>query len=112
MFSIKVRVSTKYLHTITDDANRFTLCLNTIMRTCERFQHDEMLCSHTVAAFRYRNKTAKIIVSNKNFQDTYAISIESLPCEYIGNIPTHILKVIIIPPISRKKPGRLPGNDR
>ncbi|KAG5590497.1 hypothetical protein H5410_041011 [Solanum commersonii] len=53
--------------------------------SCRRFQHDEIACSHAVAAIRYRNKHREDYCStnysNKDFQDTYAIPIELLPCE-------------------------------
>ncbi|KAG5577020.1 hypothetical protein H5410_057154 [Solanum commersonii] len=80
-----------------------------------RFQHDEIACSHAVAAIRYRNKHREdycsAYYSNKNFQDIYAISIEPLPCKSTWNIPSHILEEELLPPITRKQPGRPPSND-
>ncbi|KAG5610954.1 hypothetical protein H5410_022235 [Solanum commersonii] len=87
-----------------------------IATSCGRFQHDEISCSHEVVATRYRNKHRKdycsVYYSNKNFQNTYAIPIEPLPCESTWDIPSHILKEIMIPPIASKLLGRPPNNDR
>jgi len=77
------------------------------MCSCERFQHDEISCSDAVATIIYRNKNRKdycsAYYSNKKFQVTYAFSIEPLPSESTWDIPAHILKVIMIPPIARKQ---------
>ncbi|XP_049397384.1 uncharacterized protein LOC125861562 [Solanum stenotomum] len=111
-----VRASTIHLHTITDGAKRFTVCLNTRMCSCGRFQHDEIPCSHALAAIRHRNKHrddyCSAYYSNKNYQDTYAIPIEPLPCESTWDVPSHDLEEVVLPPITRKQPGRPPKNDR
>ncbi|KAG5628195.1 hypothetical protein H5410_013413 [Solanum commersonii] len=60
---------------------------------------------------KHREDYCSTYYSNKNFQNTYAISIEPLPCESTGDIPSHILEEIMIPPITRKQPGRPPNND-
>ncbi|KAH0650237.1 hypothetical protein KY284_030149 [Solanum tuberosum] len=78
----EVPASTIHLHNITDGAKRFTVCLNTRMCSCARFQHDEIPCSHALAAIRHRNKLRDdyclAYYSNKNYQDTYAIPMN--PC--------------------------------
>ncbi|XP_015162003.1 uncharacterized protein [Solanum tuberosum] len=83
---------------------------------CGRFQYDEIPCSHALAAIRYRNKHrddyCSAYYSNKNYQDTYAIPIEPLPCESTWDVPSHVLEEVILPPITRKQPGRPPKNDR
>ncbi|XP_049358795.1 uncharacterized protein LOC125823455 [Solanum verrucosum] len=111
-----VRASTIHLHTITDGAKRFTVSLNTRMCSCGKFQHDEIPCSHALAAIRHRNKHRddyySAYYSNKNYQDTYAIPIEPLPCESTWDVPSHDLKEVVSPPITRKQPGRPPKNDR
>ncbi|KAH0699024.1 hypothetical protein KY284_013239 [Solanum tuberosum] len=111
-----VRASTIHLHTITDGAKRFTVCLNTRMCSCGRFQHDEIPCSHALAAIRHRNKHrddyCSAYYSNKNYQDTYAIPIEPLSCESTWGVPSHVLEEVVLPPITRKQPGRPPKNDR
>ncbi|XP_049414819.1 uncharacterized protein LOC125877630 [Solanum stenotomum] len=111
-----VRASTIHIHTITDGAKRFTVCLNTRMCSCGRFQHDEIPCSHALAAIRHRNKHrddyCSAYYSNKNYQDTYAIPIEPLPCESTWDVPSHVLEKVVLPPITRKQPGRPPKNDR
>ncbi|XP_049403664.1 uncharacterized protein LOC125867271 [Solanum stenotomum] len=111
-----VRASAIHLHTITDGAKRFTVCLNTRMCSCGRFQHDEIPYSHALAAIRHRNKHrddyCSAYYSNKNYQDTYAIPIESLPCESTWDVPSNVLEEVVIPPITRKQPGRPPKNDR
>ncbi|KAH0749212.1 hypothetical protein KY290_028444 [Solanum tuberosum] len=113
---ILVRASTIHLHTITDGAKRFTVCLNTRMCSYGRFQHDEIPCSHALAAIRHRNKHrddyCSAYYSNKNYQDTYAIPIEPLPCESTWDVPSHVLEEVVLPPITRKQPGRPPKNDR
>ncbi|KAK6778003.1 hypothetical protein RDI58_024721 [Solanum bulbocastanum] len=85
------------------------------MRSCGRFQHDEISCSDAVATIIYKKKNREdycsTYYSNKNFQDTYAFSIETLPSESTWDIPAHILKVIMIPPIARKQPARPPSNN-
>ncbi|KAG5575980.1 hypothetical protein H5410_056114 [Solanum commersonii] len=50
--------------------------------------------------------------SNKNYQDTYAIPIEPLPCESTWDIPSHVLEEVMLPSIARKQPGRPPNNNR
>ncbi|KAG5629508.1 hypothetical protein H5410_001225 [Solanum commersonii] len=60
------------------------------MCSCGKFQHDEIPCSH----------------------DTYGIPIEPLPCKSTWDIPSHVLKEVMLPPIARKQPGRPPKNDR
>jgi len=87
-----------------------------MMCSCKRFQHDEIACSHAVATIRYINKHREDYCStnysNKNFQDTYAISIELLPCESTWNILSHILEGELLPPITIKQPDRPPSNNR
>ncbi|KAG5589463.1 hypothetical protein H5410_039977 [Solanum commersonii] len=56
---MKECASTEYLHRVINGAKRFTVCLNTRMCSCERFQHDEISCSHAVAT---RNNIVKITV--------------------------------------------------
>jgi len=86
------------------------------MCSCGRFQHDEIPCSYVIVAIKYRNKHRddyySAYYSNKNYQDTYAIPIEPLPCESTWDIPSHLLKEVMLPPIARKQPGRPPKNDR
>ncbi|KAG5575705.1 hypothetical protein H5410_055839 [Solanum commersonii] len=56
-----------------------------------------------------------ILIQHKGHWDalvTYAIPIEPLPCESTWNIPSHILEEVLLPPITRKQPGRPPSNDR
>ncbi|KAK6795354.1 hypothetical protein RDI58_008807 [Solanum bulbocastanum] len=50
--------------------------------------------------------------SNKNYQDTYAIPIDPLPCESTWDVPSHVLEEVVLPPITRKQLGRPPKNDR
>ena len=52
------------------------------------------------------------ITVTKNYQDTYAIPIEPLPCESSWVIPPHILEEIILPPDVKQQPGRPPNKDR
>ncbi|KAH0727891.1 hypothetical protein KY284_003756 [Solanum tuberosum] len=111
-----VRASTIHLHTITNGAKTFTVCLNTRMCSCGRFQHDEIPYSHALVAIRHRNKHRddyySAYYSNKNYQDTYAIPIDPLPCESTWDVPSHVLEEVVLPPITRKQPGRPPKNDR
>ncbi|KAK6784436.1 hypothetical protein RDI58_017891 [Solanum bulbocastanum] len=90
--------------------------MNTRMCGCGKFQHDKIPCSHAIAAIRYRNKHHKdycsAYCSNKNYQDTYAIIIETLSCESTWDVPSHVLKDVILPPAAIKQLGRPPKNNR
>ncbi|KAG5619021.1 hypothetical protein H5410_018845 [Solanum commersonii] len=86
------------------------------MCRCGRFQHDEIPCSHAIVAIRDRNKNRddyySAYYSNKDYQDIYAIPIEPLPCKSTWNVPSHVLKEVMLPPIARKQLSRPPKNDR
>ncbi|KAG5594497.1 hypothetical protein H5410_035729 [Solanum commersonii] len=83
---MKVCASTEYLRRVINGAKRFTK------------QHREDYCS--------------TYYSNKNYQDTYAISFEQFPCKSTLNIPSHVIEETMLPPIARKQPGRPSNNDR
>ncbi|KAG5605964.1 hypothetical protein H5410_027456 [Solanum commersonii] len=94
-------------------AKRFSVCLRTRVCNCGGFQHDEIPCSHAIAAIRYISKHGQDYWSsyynNKKFQDAYAIPIEPLPCERNWEISEHVLEDIVLPPDARKLPGKPPS---
>ncbi|KAF3615539.1 hypothetical protein FXO38_33736 [Capsicum annuum] len=80
-----VKSSNEFLHTVSNDAKRFIVCLRSKKCSCGEFQLDEIPCSHAMAAITYRNQHGENYCSpyynNKNFRDAYAIPVEPLPCE-------------------------------
>ncbi|XP_060182101.1 uncharacterized protein LOC132611737 [Lycium barbarum] len=80
-----LRASTEFLHTVTDGAKRFRVCLQTRTCSCGRFQLDEIPCTHAMAVIVHRHQHEEDYTStyynNKNFRDAYAIPIEPFPCE-------------------------------
>ncbi|XP_059289255.1 uncharacterized protein LOC132042744 [Lycium ferocissimum] len=105
-----VRASTEFLHTVTDGMKRFSVCLRSKICSCGRFQLDEIPCGHALAAIMYRHQHGEdycsAYYSNKNFKDTYAIPVEPLPCESTWEIPFDVLEQIVLPPDSKRPPGR------
>lgn len=116
IFFLKVWASTEHLHTVIDGAKWFTVCLNTWMCSCERFQHDKLSCSHVVTAIEYRNKYVEsfcsIYYGSKNFRDTYAIPIELLSYESTWIILKHVSDELVLPPNTKKGPRRSSNRDR
>ncbi|XP_049388095.1 uncharacterized protein LOC125852399 [Solanum stenotomum] len=107
-----VSPSTQFLHTITDGARRFTMCLRSRKCSCGRFQLDEIPCGHAMAAIGHRNKHGEDYCSefynNKNFQDAYEIPVEPLPCESTWEIPSHVLDQKLLPPDYKRGLGKPP----
>ncbi|KAG5630229.1 hypothetical protein H5410_001946 [Solanum commersonii] len=109
-----VHASTEHVHIVIDDAKSFTVCLNTRMCSCGRFQHDEIACSHAIAVISYRNKHhedyCSTYYSNKNFQDTYAIPIVLLLRMHLEYSITYFGRRTAATNY-KKKPDRPPSND-
>ncbi|XP_060210368.1 uncharacterized protein LOC132637273 [Lycium barbarum] len=105
-----VRASTEFLLTVTDGMKIFSVCLRSKICSCGRFQLDEIPCGHALAAIMYRHQHGEdycsAYYSNKNFKDTYAIPVEPLPCESTWEIPFDVLEQIVLPPDSKRPPGR------
>ncbi|KAM3284804.1 hypothetical protein P3S67_023603 [Capsicum chacoense] len=105
-----VKASNESLHTVSNRAKRFIVCLQSRKCSCEEFQFDEIPCSHAMAAITYRNQHGENYCSpyysNKNFRDAYAISVESLHCESTWKIPREVLDEVVLPPDSKLPPGR------
>ncbi|KAM3264557.1 hypothetical protein P3L10_001551 [Capsicum annuum] len=82
---MRVKTSNEFLHTVSNGAKRFIVCLRSRKCSCGEFQLDEIPCSHAMTAITYRNQQDENYCSpyynNKNFRDAYAIPVEPLPCE-------------------------------
>ncbi|PHU18213.1 hypothetical protein BC332_13908 [Capsicum chinense] len=113
---VKVRASTEYIHIFTDGSKRFTVCLRNRTCSCGRFQLDELPCGHDIAAIQYKTQLledySSAYYSKRNFQDTYAIHVEPLPCESKWKISAHALEDKILPPNAKRQPCRPPSYNR
>ncbi|XP_060190368.1 uncharacterized protein LOC132619492 [Lycium barbarum] len=105
-----VRASTEFLHTLTDGAKKFRVCLQARTCSCERFQLDEIPCTHAMAAIVHRHQHGEdctsTYYSNKNFRNAYAIPVEPFPCESTWDIPINVKEEIVLPPNYKRLPGR------
>ncbi|XP_060200212.1 uncharacterized protein LOC132628449 [Lycium barbarum] len=105
-----VRASIEFLHIVTDGMKRFSVCLQSRICSCGRFQLDEIPCGHAVAAIMYKHQHGEdycsAYYSNKNFKDIDAIPVEPLPCKSTWEIPLDVLEQIVLPPDSKRPPGR------
>ncbi|KAM3231658.1 hypothetical protein P3L10_017017 [Capsicum annuum] len=105
-----VKTSNEFLHTISNGAKRFIVCLRSRKCSCGEFQLDEIPCSHAMAAITYRNQHGENYCSpyynNKNFRDAYAIPVEPFSCESTWKIPREVLDEVVLPPNSKRLPGR------
>ncbi|KAM3375233.1 hypothetical protein P3S68_013947 [Capsicum galapagoense] len=74
-----VKASNEFLHTVSNGAKRFIVCLRSIKCSCGEFQLDEIPCSHVMTAITYRNQHGEnycsLYYNNKNFRDAYAILV-------------------------------------
>ncbi|KAM3200004.1 hypothetical protein P3L10_032364 [Capsicum annuum] len=105
-----VKASNEFLHTVSNEAKRFIICLQIRKCRCGEFQLDEIPCSHAMATITYRNQYGENYCSpyynNKNFRDAYAIPVEPLPCESTWKIPREVLDKVVLPPDSKRPPRR------
>ncbi|XP_047257505.1 uncharacterized protein LOC124889588 [Capsicum annuum] len=80
-----VKASNEFLHTVSNGAKRFIVCLGSRKCSCGEFQSDEIPYSHDMAVITYRNQHSENYYSpyynNKYFRDVYAIPFKPLPCE-------------------------------
>ncbi|XP_047257509.1 uncharacterized protein LOC124889592 [Capsicum annuum] len=105
-----VKVTNEFLNIVTNGAKRFIVCLRRRKCSCGEFQLDKIPCSHAMAAITYRNQHGgnycSPYYSNKNFRDAYVIPVEPLPCESTWEIPREVLDEVVLPPDSKRPPGR------
>ncbi|XP_062099990.1 uncharacterized protein LOC133805857 [Humulus lupulus] len=86
--------------------------VNLMEKTCEckRFQQDEIPCAHAIAVFaKTRLKTYDYVADyykTTTMKATYDSTIHPLPNESEWTLP-ETLNIIVLPPKSRKPPGRL-----
>ncbi|KAM3289671.1 hypothetical protein P3S67_017960 [Capsicum chacoense] len=80
-----VKASNEFLHTVSNEAKRFIICLRIRKCRCGEFQLDKIHFSHAMTAITYRNQHGENYCSpyysNKNFRDAYVIPVEPLSCE-------------------------------
>ncbi|KAH0749468.1 hypothetical protein KY290_028700 [Solanum tuberosum] len=107
---MRVIPSTVDMHAVVDGPKRYIVNLNTKMCSCGRFQNDEIPCGHGIAVLRYRRlhetDYCSPFYSLKNFQDTYAIPVEPLPCESTWDIPSYVSEPKLMPPGPKRAAGR------
>ncbi|KAH0707537.1 hypothetical protein KY290_012050 [Solanum tuberosum] len=98
------------MHVVVDGPKRYIVNLNTKMCSCGRFQNDEIPCGHGIAVLRYKRlhetDYCSPFYSLKNFQDTYAIPVEPLPCESTWDIPSYVSEPKLMPPGPKRAAGR------
>ncbi|KAM3233484.1 hypothetical protein P3L10_018843 [Capsicum annuum] len=58
-YDMTVRASTEFLHTVTDVAKSFTVCLQSRKYSYRQFQLDEIPCSHAMTVITYRNQNGE-----------------------------------------------------
>ncbi|KAH0662483.1 hypothetical protein KY284_027414 [Solanum tuberosum] len=108
--SMRVIPSTVDMHAVVDGPKRYIVNLNTKMCSCGRFQNDEIPCGHGIAVLRYKRlhetDYCSPFYSLKNFQDTYAIPVEPLPCESTWDIPSYVSEPKLMPPGPKRAAGR------
>ncbi|KAH0735706.1 hypothetical protein KY285_011413 [Solanum tuberosum] len=102
--------NTVEMHVVVDGPKWYIVNLNTKMCSCGRFQNDEIPCGHGIAVLRYRRlhetDYCSPFYSLKNFQDTYAIPVEPLPCESTWDIPSYVSEPKLMPPGPKRTAGR------
>ncbi|XP_049356847.1 uncharacterized protein LOC125821471 [Solanum verrucosum] len=113
--SMRVIPSTVDMHAVVDGPKQYIVNLNTKMCSCGRFQNDEIPCGHGVTVLRYRRLHETYYCSPfyslKNFQDTYAIPVEPLPCESTWGIPSYVSEPKLMP-LGPKRAAERPQLER
>ncbi|KAH0696603.1 hypothetical protein KY289_014085 [Solanum tuberosum] len=108
--SMRVIPSTVDMHVVVDGPKRYIVNLNTKMCSCGRFQNDEIPCGHGITVLRYirlhETNYCSPFYSLKNFQDTYAIPVEPLPCESTWDIPSYVSEPKLMSPGPKRAAGR------
>ncbi|KAG5592871.1 hypothetical protein H5410_043385 [Solanum commersonii] len=103
--------STVDIHDVVDGPKRYIVNLYTKMCSCGRFQNDEIPCGHEIAILRYRRlhetDYCSPFYSLKNFQDTYVILVEPLPCESTWDIPSYVSEPKLMLPGPKRTTKRL-----
>ncbi|KAG5613180.1 hypothetical protein H5410_024461 [Solanum commersonii] len=102
--------STVDMRAVVDGPKWYIVNLNTKMCSCGRFQNDKIPCGHGIAVLRYRRlheiDYCSPFYSLKNFQDTYDILVEPLPCESTWDIPSYVSEPKLMPPDLKRTIGR------
>ncbi|XP_075091678.1 uncharacterized protein LOC142171870 [Nicotiana tabacum] len=103
---MRVRASTKYIHTMIDDVKRFIVCLQNKRCSCGQFHLDELPCAHALEALRHRNESCENYYSpyytRESLLHTYEILVDPLLDESKWNVPQHIAEEVV---------NHLPGKD-
>ncbi|KAM6554586.1 hypothetical protein CsatB_012398 [Cannabis sativa] len=106
----KVETSNLIVYKVHDCTDSYIVNLEKKTCSCQKFEYDEMPCSHAMAVLTKRNLSCYSYCSyyytKKAFLSTYEDNIFPLADSTTWDIPDHIKDMIVLPPTHKRPAGR------